>query len=602
MSIPQETLNQIQERVDIVELVSAHLPLKRAGRNFRALCPFHHEKTPSFMVSPDKQIFHCFGCGEGGDVFRFVMKTEGVGFLDAVRSLAEKAGVPLPQKGEGSPDRSSETALLYEANEIAKTYYRQSLLGKEGERARRYLLGRGLKDAILERFQVGYAPAGWDPFFRYALTKGLSEKTLLRAGLILKGEEGRLRDRFRDRILFPIANVKGRVLGFGGRILEEGEPKYLNSPETEIYVKGRELYGLTHSGRAIREVQLAILVEGYLDLISLFQAGVEPVVATLGTALTREQARLLKRYTRDIVVVFDPDQAGEAASLRGLDIFLEEDVSVKVTTLSGGMDPDEFVRKRGKEDFWKAIEGAKPLIPYRLDRLALKISLKTPEGKARACQEILPSLAKIENAILRSEYIRELAERLFLKEGDILSELKKIKVPGWEKEKGSPAQKKGPSFPSAEAMLLKLLLDDRRWVDFAKERIDPSELSDGRAQKILEALYRPVRSEAAIPVARLVTELGEAIGEDILSEWLLESLDLLDKEKALADCIRGIKLGNKNRYLQSLEQKIKEAEASREDSRLKELLEEFLAVRKDVEEEGKDKREDRQWNPIKLQT
>ena len=585
MSIPQETLDQIQERVDVIELVSAYLPLKRAGRNFRALCPFHHEKTPSFMVSPEKQIFHCFGCGEGGDVFQFVMKTERITFLDAVRSLAEKTGIPIPTRDASSTERSSERALLFEANALASSYYRQCLLGREGEAARQYLLKRGIEEKTLETFQVGYAPSSWEGFLRYAGTKGFAEPLLLRAGLILKGEDGRFRDRFRNRIIFPIANVKGRILGFGGRILHQGEPKYLNSPETEIYVKGRELYGLLHSGRSIREKELAIIVEGYLDLISLFQAGIQPVIATLGTSLTREQARLLKRYTQDVVVVFDPDQAGEAASLRGLDIFLEEDLSVRVVTLPG-MDPDEFVRKRGRDAFWKEVQAARSLIPYRLDRLGARLSLKTPEGKARACREILPSIAKIGNAVLRSEYLRQLADRLSLKEEDLLTELKKVKRAGWEKETERSIQK--PSLlPPAEGMLLRLLLDDPHWITFVKERLEPEEFSDGRAQNVLETLYARSKAGTKMNVPRLATELHEMVGKSFLSEFMGESLNLLDKEKALTDCIHKVKTENRDRHLEILEQEIQQAEKHQEEGRLKTLMEEFLAVRRDVSFHGK---------------
>ena len=592
MSIPQETLDRIQERVDIVELIGSHLLLKRAGRNFRALCPFHQEKTPSFMVSPEKQIFHCFGCGEGGDVFRFVMKTERVEFLDAVRSLAERTGIPLPRKEEFSAETSSEVARLYEANLFAQSYYRQCLLGKEGIAARRYLFKRGLKEKTLEFFQVGYAPPSGS-FFGHASKKGFSENILLRAGLILKGEDGRLRDRFRHRILFPIANVKGRVIGFGGRIVDQGEPKYLNSPETEIYTKGRELYGLVHSGKAIREKEAAILVEGYLDLITLFQSGIQPVVATLGTSLTREQARLLKRYTHDIVVVFDPDQAGEAASLRGLDIFLEEDFSVKIATLPG-MDPDDFVRHKGPEAFWKEAAASKPLIPYRLLRLASKISLRSPEGKARACKEILPSIAKIGNAVLRSEYIRELGEKLSVREEDLFSELKKVKTPGWEKEV-APVRKENAPFPSAEALLLKLLLDDDKWIALAKGKIQPEELADGRSQKILKVLYERSEKGAKTPMARLPAELHDVMGKGVMTAWIMESLETLDKEKALADCIQKIQEANRGRYLESLEVQIKEAEKSEAHDRLKTLMEEFITVRKNVSFCEKDKKEDRAW-------
>ncbi len=578
MSIPQETLEQIQERVDIVELVSAQLPLKRAGRNFRALCPFHHEKTPSFMVSPEKQIFHCFGCGEGGDVFQFVMKTERVTFLDAVRSLAEKAGIPLPKQDPASEKRSSESAQLYEANALAQAFYRNTLLGPQGENARRYLVSRGLDSKTEALFQIGYAPAGFQEFLKVAKAKGFSEQTLLRAGLILKGEDGSFRDRFRNRILFPIANVKGRILGFGGRVLDQGEPKYLNSPETEIFFKGRELYGLVHSGKWIREKESVILVEGYLDLIALYQSGIPQVVATLGTSLTRDQVRLLKRYAREVVVVFDPDKAGEAASLRGLDLFLEGDLSVRMVTLPGE-DPDAFVRKRGAEAFLKMVEEAKPLIPYRLESLARKFSLKTPEGKSRACQEILPSIARIENAILRSAYLKELAESLAVREEDLLLELKRLK--GVVREREIPLRREQATLPPAEAMLLRILLDDAKWISFTKERLTPERLSDGRSQKMLQTLYERFENGELRGLSRLATEFHEIAGKGFFSEFAL-SVELLEeeKEKALNDCIQKIRMESRNRLLASLEAKIKRAESVRDQTQLEALMAEFQAVRK----------------------
>jgi len=584
VSIPQETLDQIQQRIDIVELVSTHLPLKRAGRNFRALCPFHHEKTPSFMVSPEKQIFHCFGCGEGGDVFRFVMKSERIDFLDAVRSLAEKSGIPLPERSPRDEVRTSEVAKLYDANRLAQIFYRRSLLEQGGGMARQYLAKRGVNEKILELFQVGYAPSS-SAFYAYARKQGFSEEVLIRAGLLLKGEDGQCRDRFRQRIVFPITNVKGRVLGFGGRVLDQGMPKYLNSPETEIYSKGRELYGLFHTGKSIREKDIAILVEGYLDLISLYEAGVTPTVATLGTSLTREQARLLKRYTRNIIVVFDPDQAGEAASLRGLDIFLEEDLLVKIVTLPQ-MDPDEFIRKKGQSAFWKEIQQAKPLIPYRLDRLAKHLSLRTPEGKTRASEEILPSIAKIGNAVLRSEYIRELAERLSVREEDLFDELKKIKIPSWEKKERVSHKREETALPPAEAMLLRVLLEDEKWVAVSKEKLSPDLLVDERARELLKSLYTHHGEGRSKPAARHLSAFQEMVGGGRFSGWAVESFDLLDQEKALTDCIRKIKEEHKLKHLASLKEKIKEAERTQQEDQLKTLMEEFLAVRKGVSLHG----------------
>ncbi|MFH1305049.1 MAG: DNA primase [Candidatus Omnitrophota bacterium] len=369
--IPQEVIDSILDRLDIVEIISGYIQIKKSGRNFKACCPFHNEKTPSFVVSPDKQIYHCFGCAAGGNVISFVMKYENMEFPEAVKLLAAGAGVSLPETGRNS-SRSS-TGHLYEINQTAADFYHDILMSEEGRGALEYLKARGLDDKTLKTFMVGYAPQGWENFKTFCVKKKIPLEFARKAGLTIPSEKGKGDyDRFRNRIIFPIFSERGRVLGFGGRVLDNSLPKYINSPETPIYSKSNVLYGLNFSRQAIRDEKYVIITEGYLDVISSFKHGSTNVVATSGTALTASQVVILKKYADTAVMVFDADQAGEAASLRGLDILLQNGMKVKIATLPEGEDPDSFVRKNGRKKFEKIIDDAKGLFDYKLDLLIKK--------------------------------------------------------------------------------------------------------------------------------------------------------------------------------------------------------------------------------------
>ncbi len=373
--IPQDIIEEVRRRNDIVEVIAEYLPLKGSGGNYKALCPFHSEKTPSFTVTRQKQIFHCFGCGVGGNIFHFIMKYEHMSFPEAVTYLAKRAGVTLPKSRFSATSSPLEThkEQLYGMNELAAKYFHQLLLNSpQGEKARSYLQTRGIDQHSIERFHLGYAPEGWDGLVRYGTERGLQPQMLAEVGLVKAREDGRgFYDRFRDRLMFPICNVIGRVVALGGRLLENlpEAPKYLNSPETAIYKKGTLLYGLHLAKQSIRAEGRVLIVEGYLDLISLFQSGIEHVVATLGTALTRSHVQLLKAYAKEAILVFDGDAAGRSAALRGKEYFLqghvryflpsahvsslqgalEGDLHAKVVLLPQGHDPDTFVQAEGRD-------------------------------------------------------------------------------------------------------------------------------------------------------------------------------------------------------------------------------------------------------------
>ncbi|MEW6033172.1 MAG: DNA primase [Bacillota bacterium] len=435
-----ELLNEIRAKSDIVAVIGEYVPLKKRGSNYLGLCPFHQEKTPSFTVTPDKQMFYCFGCQTGGNVFTFLMKREGLTFGEAVEHLAARAGVALPEKGwdrrragargaaaaEADERRRSERDLLYRLLDFASRFYHQALLrSPEAEAARQYLRRRGVSPASVEAFRLGYSPKGWDALLKTLTAKRVDPAVLERAGLVLKGREGHY-DRFRGRLMFTIADHRGRPIGFGARALEDSdEPKYLNSPETPLFSKSRVLYGLDLAAQAIRRAGRVLVVEGYMDAIACHEAGLDFTVAAMGTAFTAEQARLLRRHTERVVTAFDADSAGTLATLRGLEVLTAAGFNVKVAEMPEGKDPDECLRGAagGPEAFRAAIEEAVPLPEYRF-RLALRRHEPTTiEGRVAVVKEIVPVLAAIEGIVEREEYLRDFARRLPVPEESLLAEL-----------------------------------------------------------------------------------------------------------------------------------------------------------------------------------
>lgn len=443
--IPEDKLAEVRQAADIVEIIGESVLLKKSGKNFAGLCPFHAEKTPSFTVSPDKQIFHCFGCGAGGNVFSFVMKRDGVGFGEAVRSLAARCGVDLPERplSGRAKRRESEEGSLFEVNQSAADFFRQALLQQAaGQPALAYLERRGVARATVERFGLGYAPKGWDHLIGALTRRKFTPALLEKAGLAVPRRDGSGHyDRFRDRIMFPIHDERGRVVGFGGRVMDDGTPKYLNSPETLVYTKRRVLYGLNHAKEACRRVGSAFIVEGYLDLIALHQHGIAHAVATLGTALTPEQIRLLARYAGRMVLVYDSDDAGirsarrcidlfwkEHADFRRGDVFREEHADTRILVLPEGHDPDSFLQVHGADAFRRLAHDAPGIITFVMEQAVLRHGLGT-EGKIRIVDELQDHLSAINDPVARALYVKQLAERIHLEETVILERLKAQAAP-----------------------------------------------------------------------------------------------------------------------------------------------------------------------------
>lgn len=576
---PEHILNEIQDRCDIVEVISGYIPLKPAGRNFKAICPFHHEKTPSFIVSPDKQIYHCFGCNSGGNVFNFVKEYEKLDFIDAVKMLAGRVGVKLPEYKAPKEESDSFVNTLYSINDIAAGYY-SGFLAKSvpSSGARRYIEHRGLEEHVVKKFRLGYADASWRSLFDYLTKRGIKTELILKAGLIQKGKDGSFYDLFRNRLIFPIFDVRGRVLGFGARVLDDSLPKYINSPETVIYKKAQHLYGLNFAKSFIREKGFAIITEGYLDVITSYQYGINNAISSLGTALTMEQIRLLKRYTHNVVMIYDADQAGEMATLRGLDLFLEEGMNVKVVTLDTGHDPDSFIRKFGPRGFGAAIKKAKSLFCYKLSILTEKFDRENTEDKAEIVKEMLSTICKVMNSVIKAEYVKKLSQELSIKEDAIWDELKRMKKgikPVQLKTGEDKGLKKKIEISPAEKILIKLMLEDRDVVSAVKDSLQPFDFKNKDVRHLVEILFGLDANGSFIDATKLINYLENEVSPSLISFICNEEIEIKDKERNVSDCIKAIKKGQRDEILRDIQNRLVMAQKNGYEEEARSLLEEF---------------------------
>ena len=455
--IPQTFIQELLGRVDIVEVIDRHVKLKRSGSNYSACCPFHSEKSPSFTVSPTKQFYHCFGCGAHGTAVGFLMEYGGMGFVDAVKDLAQSVGMKVPEepRSESAQRRAEQGESLHEVLLRAAQHYRNQL--KDAPQAIAYMKKRGLSGDIAKRFGIGYVPDEWQNLA--AAFSDYDGPMLATAGLVKSKDDGKRYDVFRNRIMFPIVDVRGNVIGFGGRVLGEGEPKYLNSPETPVFEKGRELYGLYQARRAIRDAGRVVVVEGYMDVVALAQSGVEYAVATLGTATTPLHVQKLLRQADEIVFSFDGDAAGRRAAWRALEnslALLQDGKQLKFLFLPDGEDPDTYVRKHGKEAFEKLLGGATPLSRFLLDELSAKVDLATAEGRAKCLHEAKPLVKQIQASGLRLQLVREFAERCRVSPEEV-SQLFDLGAASARNRPAQPAVPRKPVAPVAD-QLLRLLV------------------------------------------------------------------------------------------------------------------------------------------------
>ncbi len=506
-------IDKIKEKLDIVDVVREYVPaLKKAGRNYKANCPFHNEKTPSFNVSPDKQIFHCFGCGEGGDMFSFVMKIEGMTFPEAARKLALMAGVEYgDDRTHELTEADRERLELKKMLAFAASFYQKALFSEDGHKARLYLAERRLNKTTVERFGLGWAPAGGAALMQELKAKGWSRDLALKAGLVTEREGGRTGDTFRGRIMFPIKSQAGDAIAFGGRVLDpEAQPKYLNSPETVLFSKRRTLYGLHEALPEIRRSGRLLLLEGYMDVIGAHQHGVTWAVAPLGTSLTPEHASLIGRYAKDTVVMFDDDRAGIQASVRAAEVFMDAGLYVRLANLGTGQDPDEYLNDNGREKFEQVLAAASDPLDFRMD-LFFK-GRKTPpssQEKAQAIAALLETVARQSDEILKSEWVKSVAGRFGVAEDSVLKQLRKAPGPDRRQER-RPEKPAAPSraMPALERGFLQLLLGDPSLIEQASA-LTPGDLSDPLARELFSALLAlPAEKRGRAPAA-----LAEALPE-----------------------------------------------------------------------------------------
>lgn len=522
-------IEEIKRRIDIVSLISRYVPLKKAGRNFKALCPFHSEKTPSFFVSPERQIWHCFGaCNEGGDIFKFLMKIENIDFGEALRELAKEAGVKITSY-KPSPEEKRRQ-ILYEINHLAAEFYHYLLLNHPvGKRALDYVFGRGIKKESLEKFKIGYAPSSWDSLIKFLVNKkGYRLEDLAKVGLIIRGRG--FYDRFRDRIVFPLKDHRGNICGFSGRVLQSDvkEAKYINTPETLLYHKSLLLYGLFENKQEIKNKDEVILVEGEFDMISSWQAGVENVVAIKGSALTPQQVEILSRLTKNLVFALDADAAGSEAIKRGVEVAENYGMVMKAIKIEGGKDPDEIAQKN-PEEWRKMVKEAVGIYDFFLDFVFLKYNWQTAEGKRKIGQEMIPILARISDAIVQSHYVRVLAQRLEVEEEAILAQIEKINNLKEKREKFVPV------FSSTtkerrevlEEYLLSLGLQSNNWQWLVKRKVVKL-VKTPRLLRILEVLIQYLKKYKRFKSERLAKLLPPELEEGFNRLYLIDLGEILE--------------------------------------------------------------------------
>ncbi len=583
--LSEEKVSEIRDRSSILEVVSDHVTLKKTGKNYKGLCPFHSEKTPSFMVNEEKQIFHCFGCGEGGDVFTFLMKVGNYSFPQAVEELATRYGVRLPARELSTTQKRemSKRESFFQINQIASDYFHDLLIqGREGGEGRKYLSQRGISQEIIRDHRLGYSTNRWDGLVQHFQQRKVSLELAWELGLIFpKKKEGRVEsmlgwyDAFRGRILFPIFDLHQRVVGFGGRVIQDRQPKYLNSPESSIYHKGDVLYGLQVAKRYATEKDGVIIVEGYFDLLTLHQYGFKHSVATLGTALTPQHVRTLKRYTKNLITLFDADSAGVQATLRSLPLFLEEEVVGKTIVLPKGEDPDGFLRKVDLEDFGGRVDRAIPLIDFFFERLMKTYDAKSIDGKVNVAREGVALLKKIPDKIRRDFYTRALAEKLDIKESFLYEMLQSSsKGPLQPREDLKKSFHETP-FPKSEEMVVRLMVHHPELIPTISNEGIVKEFESPILQNIAGALGDLYGRRGRLDLPEVLAHVEEAL-QGRLCEFAFQECGLEggDRGKILQDCIQKIREKRLKKERGELLRRIKEAENQQEEKRLVPLLKE----------------------------
>ncbi|NMM61927.1 DNA primase [Clostridium sp. P21] len=516
--ISEDVIQRVKEENDIVDVISESVKLKRAGRNYSGLCPFHHEKTPSFSVSVDKQIYKCFGCGEAGNVITFVMKTKNLTFPEAVRLLADRANINI--ETDENNTRKDVFKQLYKLNVDSARYFFNCL--RENNSAKQYLLNRGITEKTIRSFGLGYSTNSWNGLLNHLKGKGYSELDMISDGLIIKSQKGSHYDRFRNRIIFPVFDYRGRVIGFGGRVMDDSKPKYLNSPETALFKKGVNLYGLNFAVKNNKEGML-IIVEGYMDCISLHQYGITNAVASLGTALTINQAKLIKKYADKAIISYDADSAGQMATMRGLEILKSVGLDVRVLTVPEGKDPDEFIRNNGKEAFMKLIKEAFPLVDYRIKKIKDSVNFNNSEGVIKYAEQALEIISDLD-AIEKEIYIKKLSEETGIRDqalydminSKIQKNVKKSENMNIDNDFGQKLYLE-PAYLKAERGLLKVMVKNLEAFEYVTGNIQKQDLILESHRKIYDYIAQSMQYEEAEREKRIELKCDDI---DTSKEWV----------------------------------------------------------------------------------
>lgn len=583
----EDLIEEIRSSNDIVDVISQYVVLKRSGRNFFGLCPFHKEKSPSFSVSPDKQIFHCFGCGVGGNVIHFISKIENIDFKETLEFLAERAGIPLPDNNSYEDNKKQNIkSNIYKINEYTAKFFHENLYKPTSKQAQEYIKLRKLDNKTLKSFLIGYSTT-YNELYKALIKEGFKEEDILASGLVSKTDEGTYIDRFRKRLMFPIQDVKGKVIAFGGRVLDDSKPKYINSSENLVYSKGRNLYGLNVAKQ--NKLDEIIIVEGYMDAVSLFQRGITNVVASLGTALTEAQGRLLRKYSQKIVIGYDSDGAGQAATIRGLEILQNLGCDVRVLQIEGAKDPDEFVVKYGSGRFNIIVEKAISLIEFKIKILSKDLDLENINDKIRFLNEIAKVLASVDNEIEKEIYIDKISNEYKISKEAIYAEVNKqsekinnVNSNILEKRTIIKAKKQDDSMPKEdlkrENMIISLIINNNAYGRI-KDIIKPEDLKLVQNQKILRKLYEEFQ-KGDINSNNVLNLFEDQDLINHLTEILAGDYEIINVDKAIEDIINKYKEEKLRNKKEEIMEKINNKTISPEEKT--ELLKEVMNINREL--------------------
>ena len=581
----EEILNEVRQANDIVDVISQYVHLKRSGRNYFGLCPFHSEKSPSFSVSPDKQIFHCFGCGVGGNVITFISKIEGMNFVETVQSLAERANIQLPTlENTGDSLKEELKAKVYKVNEFTAQYYHENLYKPQAKIAQEYVKKRQLNNETLKSFRIGFS-GKFDELYQELKKQGFEEKEILESGLVNKNDRGQYIDRYRNRLMFPICDVRGRVIAFGGRVLDDSKPKYINSPENVVYSKGRHLFGLNVAKKG--DTKKLLIVEGYMDVISLHQRGITNVVAPLGTALTEQQGWLLRKSAEQIILSFDSDAAGLQAKLRALDILQNMGCDLRILQVEGAKDPDEYIVKYGNARFQNLIEKASSIIEFKVKVLKKDLDLDNVNDKIKFLNEIAKLIAKVDNNIEREIYIEKIAKEYEISKEAIYAEVNKLTYKNAQNEKVLEKSKPtivhrkreikevSESIKKRENTIISILLNgDLNIFQIIKQNIKPEDFQYELNNKIAKKLYEEFEKGNS-NINGIIDELDEE-EQNQITMIMAEDYEINDIEKAIDDIMQSYekeKLNNRKfEILDLLEQNTDSEEKKKLEKELTDII------------------------------